>query len=46
MAIGSTGTTSASFAVPSSIGAGSAKVQVVSNGISSKPVKVQISSGK
>lgn len=42
MAIGSKATASASFVVPSSIGTGSSTVEVVTNGIASKPVKVQI----
>jgi hypothetical protein len=46
MAIGAKGTTSASFVVPSNIGTGASTVEVVTNGISSKPVTVQISSTK
>src|ERR1700761_6129653 len=46
MAIGTKGTTSAIFVVPSNIGAGTGTIEVVTNGISSKPVNVQISSTK
>ena len=46
MAIGAKGTTSASFVVPSNIGTGPSKVEVVTNGVRSRPVNVQISSTK
>jgi hypothetical protein len=46
MAIGAKGTESASFQVPSSIGSGASTVEVVTNGISSKPVNVTIQAAK